>query len=56
VRLQLPADPVAFETSRRTGVSGPGGGEGYPWRYFIPGEPSVSPYRAWAAKRRTPEK
>lgn len=38
----------------RTGVSGPGGTEQYPWRYWHPAEPSVSPYRA-AARRRGPE-
>jgi DNA-3-methyladenine glycosylase len=30
----------------RTGVAGAGGGEDYPWRFWLPGEPSVSPYRA----------
>ena len=52
VRLELPAAPSEFQTSLRTGVSGPGGVEPYAWRYFIPGEPSVSPYKRWMPKGR----
>ena len=52
VRLTLPAAASAYETSQRTGVSGPGGGLEFPWRFWIPGEPSVSPYKAWVPKRR----
>jgi DNA-3-methyladenine glycosylase len=52
VRLELPAAASSFETSLRTGVSGPGGVEPFAWRYFIPGEPTVSPYKRWAPKRR----
>ena len=52
VRLELSDTPVAFETGPRTGVSGPGGGVDYPWRFWIPGEPTVSPYKAHAPKRR----
>ena len=52
VRLTLPAAASPFETSLRTGVSGPGGLAAYPWRFYIPGEPSVSPYKAWAPKKR----
>lgn len=41
----------AFTTGPRVGVSGPGGdASAYPWRFWIPGEPSVSAYRA-AARR-----
>jgi len=36
----------------RTGVAGPGGGPEFPWRFWLPGEPSVSPYRPAAARRR----
>lgn len=36
----------------RTGVAGPGGGPEYPWRFWLPDEPSVSPYRAAAPRRR----
>lgn len=52
VRLELPAAAASFETSLRTGVSGPGGVEPFAWRYFIPGEPSVSPYKRWMPKKR----
>jgi DNA-3-methyladenine glycosylase len=43
--LTLPSEPVPYETGPRTGVSGAGGGEQFPWRFWIPGEPSVSPYK-----------
>ena len=44
--LTLPAVPAsAVHTGPRTGVSGPGGGAGFPWRFWIPGDPTVSPYR-----------
>ena len=52
VRLELPRAASACETSPRTGVSGPGGGADYPWRFWIPGEPSVSKYRAHVPKVR----
>ena len=44
--LTLPAVPApAVHTGPRTGVSGPGGGAEFPWRFWIPGDPTVSPYR-----------
>ncbi len=48
------ADPVArVERGPRTGVSGEGGSaDRYPWRFWIPGEPSVSPYKAHASRPR----
>lgn len=36
----------------RTGVSGPGGTDDFPWRFWLPDEPSVSPYRAATPRRR----
>ena len=40
-------------TGPRVGVSGPGGdGETYPWRFWIPGEPTVSTYRPAVRRRR----
>jgi DNA-3-methyladenine glycosylase len=50
VRLGSPPlePPALFATSPRTGVSQ---GVQTPWRFFIPGEPTVSPYRAAAARR-----
>ena len=44
--LTLPAHPLPYLTGPRTGVGGEGGiGERFPWRFWIPGEPSVSPYK-----------
>jgi DNA-3-methyladenine glycosylase len=43
--LQLSKHPVDAATGPRTGVSGPGGGEAFPWRFWIPGDPTVSTYR-----------
>ncbi|MRG61589.1 DNA-3-methyladenine glycosylase [Agromyces sp. CFH 90414] len=43
--LLLPAAPLPFEAGPRTGVSGPGGGAAFPWRFRIAGDPGVSPYR-----------
>ena len=43
----------AAVTGPRVGVSGPGGdGERYPWRFWLPGEPTVSAYRVAAPRRR----
>jgi DNA-3-methyladenine glycosylase len=42
-------DPAA---GPRTGVSGAGGEAAYPWRFWIPGDPTVSPYRKHVPKRR----
>lgn len=54
IALRMPDAPAgAFSTGPRTGVSGPGGdGAAYPWRFWLPGEPSVSPYRPHVPKRR----
>lgn len=43
--LTLPRVPAEFLTGPRTGVRGDGGGAMFPWRFWIPGEASVSPYR-----------
>ena len=50
--LELPAHRTEFETGPRTGVSGEGGSIDYPWRFWIPGEPSVSPYRPGVTRKR----
>lgn len=50
VRLELPESPSPFAAGPRTGVSGDGGSAEFPWRFWVPGEPSVSPYRP-AVKR-----
>lgn len=52
VTLEL-GDPVAdYLSGPRTGVSGAGGRADYPWRFWIPGERSVSPYKAHSPSRR----
>ena len=45
-RIELPVTPLRFETSARTGVSGEGGGIEFPWRFFLPNDQTVSPYKA----------
>jgi DNA-3-methyladenine glycosylase len=52
VRLELGDRPVVFAQGPRTGVSGPGGTDEFPWRFWIPGDPTVSPYKASASNRR----
>jgi DNA-3-methyladenine glycosylase len=44
---ELVLGDAVFEaaTGPRTGVSGPGGGESFPWRFWLRDEPSVSVYR-----------
>lgn len=49
VDWSLELDPVAASTVRtgpRVGVSGEGGTAAFPWRFWIEGDPTVSPYRA----------
>lgn len=46
--LRVPVAPVTYESGPRTGVSGAGGGAAFPWRFWIPGDPGVSPYRRHA--------
>ncbi len=53
IRLTLPKAPSPFESGPRTGVSGAGGTSAYPWRFWIPGDPTVSPYKASVPKRRS---
>lgn len=48
--LDLPQHPVPFESGPRTGVSGDGGSDAYPWRFWIRGDASVSPYKRHAPK------
>lgn len=51
-----PVDRALIRTGPRVGVSGPGGdGMAYPWRFWLDGEPTVSPYRPGVTRtRRTP--
>ncbi|WP_158862929.1 DNA-3-methyladenine glycosylase [Leifsonia sp. AG29] len=43
--LQVPVEQQDYATGPRTGVSGAGGGAAFPWRYWLPDEPTVSPYK-----------
>jgi len=46
-------DALPHRSGPRVGVSGDGGdGERFPWRFWLPDEPSVSAYRAAAPRRR----
>lgn len=53
VTLELSAERSPYLQGPRTGVSGAGGTADYPWRFWIPGDPSVSPYKASAAAKRS---
>lgn len=44
--------PEEFMETPRTGVSGEGGTDAFPWRFALSGEPTVSPYRRATVKRR----
>ena len=52
--LRAPARTATdVATGPRVGVSGAGGdGELYPWRFWLPGEPTVSTYRPAVRRRR----
>ena len=52
-RLELPSQPVGYESGPRTGVSGLGGSDDFPWRFWIDGDPTVSPYKRHVPKKRT---
>ena len=47
VRLDVaaPLAPALISSGPRTGVAGPGGSVNYPYRYWITGDPTVSPYK-----------
>ncbi|MCU1693302.1 MAG: 3-methyladenine glycosylase [Frankiales bacterium] len=51
-RLALAEPPTSFATGPRTGVAGDGAPT--PWRFWLPGDPTVSPYRAAVRRRPTP--
>jgi DNA-3-methyladenine glycosylase len=46
--LEVPVEPEPLASGPRTGVSGAGGGAAFPWRFWIPDDPGVSPYRRHA--------
>jgi DNA-3-methyladenine glycosylase len=51
-RLLVPLEPLEHVArGPRVGVAGPAGSEAYPWRFWIPGDPSVSAFRAGGGRR-----
>lgn len=55
VRATLTAAPEApgpVASGPRVGVSGHAGTDAFPWRWWLDGDPTVSPYRAAAPRRR----
>lgn len=52
LRLTGPEHGAVAGRGPRTGVSGPGGTADFSWRWWLPGEPSVSPYRPALPRRR----
>jgi DNA-3-methyladenine glycosylase len=51
-RLELPgAHATDVSSGPRVGVSGAGGSDDYPWRYWLTGDPTVSRYKAAKARR-----
>lgn len=54
VRLELARRREPFEVSPRTGVGGDGAP--FPWRFFVPNEPTVSPYKPAAPRSSTPRR
>lgn len=56
IRLELghsPLPPASIRTGPRTGVSGDGGSDAYPWRFWIDANPTVSPYKHAQPRRRS---
>lgn len=51
IRLELGGGAAEVATGPRTGVSGPGGTTQFPWRFWIPGDRTVSPYKRHAPKK-----
>ena len=50
--LELQQPVAEFATGPRTGVSGPGGSTDFPWRFWIPGDATVSPYKPGVVRSR----
>lgn len=46
------AGQLDIATTARTGVSGEGGTDAFPWRFALKHDPTVSPYRKAAVKKR----
>jgi DNA-3-methyladenine glycosylase len=54
ITLEVRGGVTEVATGPRTGVSGPGGTAQFPWRFWIPGDRTVSPYKAHVPKRPAP--
>jgi DNA-3-methyladenine glycosylase len=54
ITLELAGERSRFSQGPRTGVAGAGGSADYPWRFWTPDDPTVSPYKASVPKKRTP--
>jgi DNA-3-methyladenine glycosylase len=52
ITLELATSVSPYQQGPRTGVSGPGGTSQFPWRFWIPGDPTVSPYKPSVPKKR----
>jgi len=50
--LELPGEPSPFVTGPRVGVSGVGGTDAFPLRFWIPGDATVSAYRPSVPRKR----
>ena len=50
----VPPAPVPYLTGPRVGVSGIAGTSTFPYRFWIPGDPTVSAYKPGKPSRRTP--
>lgn len=50
--LKLAPEQQAYLAGPRTGVSGAGGSDEFPWRFWLAGERSVSPYRRSSPRHR----
>ena len=51
--FEVTSTPSAWMSTPRTGVSGSGAGQ--PWRFHLPDEPTVSPYRPARTAKRAPD-
>lgn len=52
IRLDLVQHEQEYATGPRTGVSGAGGTGEFPWRFWLPGDRTVSPYKRHVPKKR----
>lgn len=52
IRLEIIPGERDYLTGPRTGVSGPGGSDEFPWRFWLPGNRSVSPYKKHSPKKK----